>query len=162
MNHRIALKWIIDQLNAHNIAYQIVGGFAARAYGAKRALVDIDLYIDFSTSDDFLKNIQKYIYWGPNDVVDGPWRINYLKLSYQGQKIEIADTKNAAIFDHKNNIWVDQNIELNASFKTKLLGLDVAVIPKVQLIEYKQILDREVDRQDIKEMSAMSIQNTRT
>lgn len=152
MDHKNALEWIVNQLNAYETQYQIVGGMAARAYGAKRDLVDIDLYIDFATSHDFLKSIEAHIYWGPNEVVDGPWKIDYLKMDYEGQKIEIADIKNAAIFDHKNNVWVDQNIDLAASVKTELLGAEVSVMPKAQLIEYKSILDREVDQQDIAEM----------
>lgn len=153
MNHRSALEWIVHQLDTHETLYQIVGGMAARAYGAKRGLVDIDLYIDFSTSGDFLNSIEKHIYWGPNTVVDGPWKITYLKMDYHGQKIEIADIKDAAIFDHKTNVWIDQNIKLAASLKTILLGMEVSVMPKTQLIEYKQVLDRDVDRQDIEEMA---------
>lgn len=153
MDHRSALEWIVQQLNTYETPYQIVGGMAARAYGAKRELADIDLYIDFSTSRDFLKHIEKHTYWGPNDVVEGPWKINYLKMNYQGQKIEIGDVKNAAIFDHKNDIWVDQNIDLAAPTNTTLLGVEVSVMPKPQLIKYKQVLGRDVDCQDIKEMA---------
>lgn len=153
IDHGRVLEWLVNQLNAHETHYQIVGGMAARAYGVKRDLVDIDLYIDFSTSCDFLKSIEKYIYWGPNDVVDGPWKIRYLKMNYEGQKIEIGDIKDAAIFDHKNKVWVDQNIDLAASVKNILLGIEVSVMPRTQLIDYKHMLDRDVDRQDIAEMA---------
>lgn len=153
MDHRGALEWLVNQLDRHGTPYQIVGGMAARAYGATRDLVDIDLYIDFSKSLDFLTSVDEFIYWGPSTVVEGPWSITYLKMNYSGQKIEIGDIKKVALFDHKNGVWIDQKIDLKDADQASLLGIDVHVMPRSQLIEYKRILDRDVDRQDIAEMS---------
>jgi len=41
----------IDALNAHQVRYVIVGGFAAYLHGSRRATVDIDLVVDLSPAE---------------------------------------------------------------------------------------------------------------
>ena len=40
-----AFEWIISILRNHKIPFEIIGGFAARLYGSRRMLADIDIDI---------------------------------------------------------------------------------------------------------------------
>ncbi|HLG76660.1 MAG TPA: hypothetical protein VKX46_09600 [Ktedonobacteraceae bacterium] len=65
-----ALDWIVSLLKRYAIPYQISGGLAARAYGATRPLVDIDLCASLQESPHcqaFLAEIRPYLIreWGP-------------------------------------------------------------------------------------------------
>jgi hypothetical protein len=42
-----ALAWVAGVLERHGVPYQIVWGLAARAHGAARPVVDVDLYVPF-------------------------------------------------------------------------------------------------------------------
>ena len=48
-NAKTAFLWIIRILKKHRVPYQVTGGLAAKIYGAKRKLNDID--IDISKKD---------------------------------------------------------------------------------------------------------------
>ncbi|WMS44788.1 hypothetical protein RDV64_10560 [Acuticoccus sp. MNP-M23] len=150
-----ALAWIDHKLRAHDLPYQIVGGLAAIAHGASRPLHDIDLYAPLRTeaAAGFLADIAQHVVWGPEAVVDGPWDIFYMKLVHGGQKIEIGDSAHPKIRDAASGEWVCQHIDFAASVQKDVFGCTVPVMPAAQLIAYKTMLDREVDRQDISEIS---------
>lgn len=152
-NKEKALKWIIKKLEEHSIAYQVVGGLAAIAHGSKRELADIDLYISYQSSKNFLDDIKPHIYWGPEHQKDEHWDITYLKIDYEGQKIEIGDSNNAKIFDTRTDAWVSQGIDYSTSERKTALGSSINVMPLSQLLNYKAALNREVDLIDIQQLT---------
>ncbi|MEP5760579.1 MAG: hypothetical protein ABJ327_14955 [Litoreibacter sp.] len=135
--------------------YQIVGGLAARAHGASRPLYDIDLYMPFSNPRwrDFLEDIDPYVVWGPKAVVEGAWDLTYLKANYHGQKIEIGDTADLKIQSSMTGEWVKQVIDFETSIAKSLLDCEIKVMPVDQLIAYKRLLGRDVDQQDVRELT---------
>ena len=56
-----ALAWIVEILERHGVPYQVVGGLAARAHGAERPIVDIDLYVPFDLADAALEEIRSHV-----------------------------------------------------------------------------------------------------
>ena len=74
-----ALAWIVGLLNQHNIPYQIVGGLAAKAYGAKRPLVDIDIYAPLEQARAALDELQPYIIRELLPHHSASWDLIYIK-----------------------------------------------------------------------------------
>ena len=148
-----AFRWIVDALDRHNVPYQIVGGAAARAYGAYRDLVDNDIYIPFDEAASLLEEVLPYVTWGPQHHSGGEWDLTFLKLNYGGQKLELGDSSSEPRFFHqKDQRWVEQRIGYERSTTVDLFGFVVKVMPKEELVEYKAALGREVDQGDLEQI----------
>jgi hypothetical protein len=77
-----------------------------------------------------------------------------MRLEYLGQLIEIGVADDAKCRDTRNGLWHDAAVDFAASAQLTILGIDVPVIPREQLLTYKRRLDRAVDRSDIGELTA--------
>ena len=151
-NAAAALAWVADLLQRYRIPFQVVGGLAARAYGATRPLVDLDFYIPMERFPELLPEISPHVVWGPEHYRDRNWDITFVKLSYAGQPIEFGDATEAHFFDRIAQAWVQQEIDFDRSVWREVLGVRVPIIPRAELIAYKRRLDREVDRTDLAEI----------
>lgn len=152
MTKKQALEWLVNILNKHEVPFQVVGGLAAIAYGSKRKLVDIDMYVPGDLFDKIMPEIKLYIVFGPEAAKDELWEDVYMEINYKGTTIEIGDSNHIAIYDHKNEKWAPQNIDYDKSVMKEVMGIKISVMPKEQLIAYKKILNRDVDKEDIKEI----------
>lgn len=155
VTQHLALKWITQVATKHKLSYQIVGGLAAMAHGGSRPLHDIDLYMPFGDSNwpNFLSEIETYVTWGPASVVEGAWDLTYIKINYNGQKIEIGDCENLKIRDCQTGTWINQRIDFESSISRTILGCKIDVMPLSDLIAYKKLLGRDVDKQDVQELT---------
>ena len=155
-SQREALSWIVQEIERHNLSYQVVGGLAAIAHGASRPLHDIDLYVPFDDPNwpNFLASVQSYVTWGPKAVIEeGAWDLLYVKISYHDQKIEIGDSNRVRIRDSATGKWIEQVIQFDSSDSKTVLGCEIDVMPVDQLISYKRLLGRAVDEQDIEDLT---------
>jgi hypothetical protein len=152
-----ALRWIVSLLSQYAIPYQICGGLAAQAYGATRPLVDIDIYAALQERphfDELLRELQPYVVraWGPH--LSASWDITYLALNYLGVPIELAEaTNHPRFYNHQEGRWEDQRIDFLASTAVSVYGVDVLVMPRDELLAYKAMLDRDVDRLDLAQLT---------
>jgi hypothetical protein len=151
-NPEQALRWIVDILNWHEVPFQVVGGLAARAYGATRPLHDIDMYIPMHRFPDIHPDVADYVIWGPEHQKDEHWDLVYVKIDYEGQRIEMGDADNTQIYDAKTQTWIKQQIDFARSEMIEVYSTVVPVMPKHQLIEYKTMLAREVDDLDLSQI----------
>lgn len=152
-----ALMWVVGALLKHDVPYQVVGGLAARAYGAHRPLADIDLYVPFDQVGNFLRAIQPFVTWGPEHYDDETWDLTFLKINYGGQRIELGDSSTAPrFFNVRDGCWERQQIDYLNPTIVKVYGLTVEVMPKDELIRYKAALGRAVDLMDITQMNDAS------
>ena len=152
-----ALTWIVTLLNDQQVQYQIVGGLAAQAYGARRPLVDIDLYMAFDQAQAALKAMKPYLTRPPAPHRSAAWDLVFLALEYEGVLIEIGDSStDPRFYNRVDQRWESQIIDYTASQIVTLFGVEVAVMPKAELVRYKAMLDREVDHLDLQQISNCS------
>lgn len=153
-NAEQALRWIVGLLEAHQVPFQVVGGLAARAYGATRPLVDIDLYIPAAHVTTVLEVVQRFVTRRPQHHRDDHWDLVYMRLEYSGQPIEIGVSDDARYRDVRQDQWHGAAVDYEASERLDVLGVEVPVMPREQLLAYKHSLDRPVDRADVRELTA--------
>jgi len=153
-NQRVeaALRWIADTLSTRNVAFQIVGGLAARAYGATRQIADIDLYAPASELKSVLHELEPFVTRPLARHSDQHWDLIFMRLEYGGQTIEIAVGDGAKYRDSRG-AWHDAAVDYAASELIDVLGVTVPVMPRHQLMSYKRRLDRTVDRADVHEIA---------
>lgn len=143
---------MITILNQNSISYQIVGGLAAKTYGATRDLIDIDIYVSGHDFHEACRLCKSHLVWGPEVWKDSEWDCEFAKFEFEGQKLEIGNSDNTRRFDTEENDWVDEYINYHDFELQVYLDTPITVIPKEKLIEYKRKLNREVDLIDIKQM----------
>lgn len=144
-----ALKWISSVLERNEIPHQFVGGLAARAYGSRRDLADIDIYVPGSRFKDILPEVGIFVVSGPSRVRSEHWDLDVLVLEFAGVKIELGDSEDARYFDALASRWVPAEIDYSASVKKTVYGTPIPLISLPGLVEYKSRLLRPVDRQDL-------------
>lgn len=146
---------MVDLLRRHDVPFQAVGGLAARAYGATRPLVDLDFYLPLrKVWALLLPEVGRYVLWGPEHFRDSHWDITFVKLAFAEQQIEFGDSEDAHYFDPVATQWARQVITYEASEWREVLGVRVPVMPRAELIQYKQRLNRPVDQHDLQEIAA--------
>lgn len=148
-----AFKWIINILQKHKIPFQIKGGFAARLYGVKRELADIDISIPENRFDELIPDIKEFIIYGPEQYLDEEWDIKLITLKYKGQEIDIAGAFEKKNFDKANKKWIATPCNFSNSVFMDVYGVKVPVMAKEDLVAYKKLIQREVDIIDVEALS---------
>ncbi len=144
-----AFLWILGILKKYKISFEITGGLAARVYGSKRKLADIDIDLNEKDYKKIIKEIRPFIIFGPGRYKDKYWNLELITLKYKGQDIDLSLIRSGKIFDSKKKKWILLvNSFHNPSLK-KIYGIQVPVQNKKELISYKKILGRKVDLEDL-------------
>jgi hypothetical protein len=144
----------VNVLTERQVPYQLVGGLAAHAYGAKRDLVDIDFYIDGAGFAAIMPLVEEHHVFGPVRHRDAIWDLVYMQLLYGHWQIELAAAETTRFYDRERQVWADANIDFHAAEMCDLYGVTIAVMPKKKLVDYKHRLGREVDLIDIEQMNS--------
>ena len=147
-----AMSWLKAILDGQGVRYQIVGGFAAHLHGGSRPIADIDLYIKKEDVNALLPFFQPFVSKPLKHYREEGWDLEYLQLIYENQKIEIGLSPGTKILNTSSQQWVSLDVDLAESVQRDFHGLALPVININSLIEYKRVLNREVDRIDIREL----------
>ena len=113
-----ALAWIVGVLQRNGVPYQVVGGLAARAHGAERPIVDVDLYVPFDQAQSALEEIRPNFVWGPQHHAGDEWDLTFLKADHGGQRVELGDSSSdPRFFDREKGSWVSQRVDYDAGVR---------------------------------------------
>ena len=151
-NTEAAFHWIIDILERRRIVYKITGGFAARVHGVDRELADIDIDVANESILKIVDDVKPYVIFGPGRYKDDSWDIELMTLKFEGQEIDISGTE-AKIFNQETKRWGPQIGNLQSIEVKKVFGRKIPIESKSSLIAYKSKLTREVDLEDIKQLT---------
>ena len=148
-----AFEWLISVLKKHKVPYQFSGGFAAKIYGAKRSLVDIDVDIPEDAFATLVKDVQPYLLYGPKMWRGEGFKVYLMTLNFKGQPIDIGGAYKTQIWHRKKKTWIPLATNLNEYCWKKVLNLRIKVIPKDELVKYKSMLNRRVDKKDLRDIA---------
>lgn len=149
-----ALRWIVGLLQELDVPFQAVGGLAARAYGAHRPLADLDFYVPTERLAEVAAAAGPHLVRAPSPYRAGPWDLVFMKLHYEGCQIELGGSDEARYFDKNAQLWRSADIDFARSVERTIFDIPVPTMPFNELLRYKSALDRDVDREDIQQMTA--------
>jgi hypothetical protein len=148
-NIKEVFDWITAKLRSLDINYHVTGGLAAVAYGSKRELYDIDIDIPESNFDKLATSVKDYLTFGPGNFKDPKWDLTMMTIRYKDVDIDISGMDSGKIYDERSSQWVDYDSDLKNTEHKELLGSMQPIISKKVLINYKKILGRPTDLEDI-------------
>ncbi len=148
-----SLKWITALLEKHNIPWQISGGLAAKIYGSSRPLNDIDIDIPEERLLEIIDDVREFITYGPTRYVDEKWDVYLVVLERNGQEFDISAAESAKVFDEKSNTWAAIPTDPAQGNWVEYAGMRLSVMPKGELIAYKQYLNGNHQQEDIEALS---------
>ncbi|MBA2781003.1 hypothetical protein [Billgrantia kenyensis] len=149
---RLAAHWIVSLLRSGNIPFIVCGGLAAQGHGASRPLHDIDLFVPEAHFAQVVAAGQGFISKPAQRYNEEGWNLEYVQFRYEGVKVEVGNAGEAYVYDVGRQAWARLDIDFTRYQKITLLGLELPVMRKADLIQYKSWLGRPVDAQDIREM----------
>jgi len=152
---KAAFYWIISILKKYEIPFQISGGLAAKIYGVRRELVDIDIDVPEEQFKEILPKVKNYIIFGPRRYKDADWDLWLMTLCYKGQNIDIAGAHQTKIFNKNTKQWIRIKTNFSTAEIKEIFGMKVPVISKKDLIKYKKKLRREVDLTDLRKLGGV-------
>lgn len=140
---------MVSILRKQKIPFRISGGLAAKVYGSKRRLADIDIDIPEKYFKNLITDVKGYVKFGPAKYLDKNWSLLLMTLKYRGQEIDICGAYRAKIFDNSEKRWIRLRTNFKSSCVKNVFGVLVPVISRKDLISYKNRLSRKVDTVDI-------------
>lgn len=147
--YKKALKWVVEILRRNKIKFNVLGGLAAYAYGSKRMLVDIDFSMSYKNMKKLAGLTKEHVVEFPEKVSEDLWKGGYMEINYKGIAIEIGEAGKTKFFNSKLKKWEKFPEGLAISKDRNVLGLNIPVMPKKNLIKYKSKLGRDVDIVDL-------------
>lgn len=151
----VAFHWVVDRLEAHKIPYIVNGGLAARVYGAKRPVRNIDIDLPFDRARDLFEDLRAHLAHKPQVVRDAFWDLPYYRMTYKGQRIDLGDSNQVDADTPAITAAKEQAARHATNEIVTIFGRFVPVVSKEELCHYKKKRGRPEDLQDLADMGAV-------
>lgn len=151
---REALLWLSQRLAEHAIPYQICGGLAAIGYGSKRALNDIDLFVPAEHFSKAVSIGDAFTSKPAGRYQEGEWDVEYVQFIVAATKIEVGNAAKLRVRNASSNVWTDVIIDFANNHQLDIMGVELPVMAPKDLIHYKRLLARDVNKLDIAAVKA--------
>lgn len=149
---REVLKKVTTLLEENNIPFQITGGLAALAYGARRPLYDIDLEVHKADVPRVQKLFREYITEDYYHLQDENFDMYLLTMVIEGVPIDVGQAENN-YYSKGGCEKVRLDSHIDKAVLMDIDGLKLPVQDKEELIAYKSLMPRQADLQDIAQIS---------
>ena len=147
------LKALVSDLKNAGVHFQVSGGLAAIAYGARnRPLFDIDIDISKKDLPKIERLFGKYIIKPLHHYEDAQFDIQLMTLEIDGVRIDFAQAENMCLISPAREKR-RENVNLAASEPRIIFDVEVPVENKQSLIAYKKFIARPTDLKDVEEIS---------
>lgn len=150
-HHLKTLRFLVATFEQHSIEYQFTGGLAGNVYGSDWPLQDIDIDIAQKDIHRVIHIFKDYVIRPFSKFVDKEFELMLLILRINDVEVEINQAEESFIFIKGIRRRID--IDLSQRQKELFLGLEMYVQPLSDLIQYKQLLNRQADVSDLIHLS---------
>ncbi len=136
-------KEFIELLNAHNVQYLVIGGYAVNFHGYPRYTKDIDFWL-WMTDDNIEKLLQVIQDFGFGslglDKSDFSDADNIIQLGYEPYRIDLLMDVNGVDFEECYNRRIDGEID---DIQVKFLSINDLIIAKKNAGRLQDLADAE-------------------
>ncbi len=144
-----ALAWLCELLRERGVRFAAIGGLAARAWGARRPLVDLDFLVAGEDLARVEPELTPFVVRPLSPHRDDRREFSVLRLEYGGVPIELAVAEGARYREASTGEWHLPEIALARCPRRKVLGVPLPVLAREDLLRWKRHLDRAIDRADV-------------
>jgi len=144
------LLWVVELLEKNNIEYELTGGLAARCYGAKRKIYDIDIDLRIDVLEKIARLVPETVIDGPRNYQEDGFKVRLLTLKKNGVRIDLSVAGDEKILNQKTNKWQHFATNWRDSHRVNIDGQAIKIISREELITYKKALSRPIDVADLK------------
>jgi hypothetical protein len=145
------LKFLVDTLNNNKIPFQVSGGLGAIMYGSTRELRDIDIEVNKRNCPAVRELFKDFIVEDFRHYADGEFELWMMTLDINGVSVDINQVEESYVFDRGGDKKLLPEDIIDTESR-KVGDIEFPVQNRENLIEYKQMLARDTDLIDVKEM----------
>lgn len=153
-NHLQALRFIISILTKHNIDYQLTGGVAGNIYGSQWPLHDIDIEVARKDMDRVAELFKDYITRPISRFVDDEFDLLMMTLQISEIDVDINQVEDAFVV--RDGVKIKLDSDLSRANRINWQGIEILVQPLDDIIHYKEIIRREADLAELKQLAISS------
>lgn len=150
------LNWLIDIFSRNNVKFRIWWWFAVNLYWWNRPTADIDIDLFEEDIIKILPEIKEYITFWFWNYTDEEWDLNMVTLNYNWQEVDLCWIENVKIFNRNNWKFEELHTDLSELNYIVFQWLNLPVMKKEELIEYKSKVLRNVDIEDLKFLKSLN------